>query len=168
MSTITLAGNEVQKIGSLPEKGTKAPHFSLVANDLSEVNDEDFAGKRIVHNVSPPVATDVGVMPVRRFNKIAAELPNTVVVCASKDLPFALARFCGADGIDNAVTASAFRSTFGEDYGVTMTTGPLAGLLSRAVVIVEPDGTVSYTQQVPEIHDEPDYELVMEALEQVY
>ena len=168
MSTIALAGNEVHTVGSLPEKGTKAPHFSLVANDLSEITDDDFAGKRVVLNIFPSVDTGVCAMSVRRFNKIAAELPNTVVVCASKDLPFALARFCGADGIDNAVTASAFRSTFGEDYGVTMTTGPLAGLLSRAVVVVEADGTVSYTQQVPEIHDEPDYELVMEALEQVY
>ena len=165
MAKITLAGNEIETVGYLPEKGTKAPGFHLVANDLSEITEADYDGKRIILNIFPSVDTGVCAMSVRQFNKIAAELPNTAVVCVSKDLPFALERFCGTDGIDNAITASAFRSSFGEDYGVTMKTGPLRGLLSRAVVVVEPDGTVSYTQQVPEIREEPNYQDVMEALE---
>lgn len=103
-------------------------------------------------------------MSVRRFNELAAGLENTTVVCVSRDLPFAQARFCGAEGIENVVSASAFRSTFGEDYGVTMSDGPLAGLLSRAVVVIDADGTVTYTQQVPEIADEPDYDAALAAL----
>ena len=165
MAEITLAGEEIETVGFLPEKGTKAPGFDLVANDLSEITDADFDGKRIILNIFPSVDTGVCAMSVRQFNKIAAELPDTVVVCVSKDLPFALERFCGTDGIDNAITASAFRSAFGEDYGVTMKTGALRGLLSRSVVVIEPDGTVSYTQQVPEIREEPNYQDVMEAIE---
>lgn len=165
MSKITLGGDAIETVGFLPEKGSAAPDFELVGNDLGEVRLADFAGKRVILNIFPSVDTDICAMSVRQFNKVAAELDNTVVLCVSKDLPFALGRFCGVDGIENAVTASAFRSDFGENYGVTMKTGPLRGLLSRAVVIVEPDGTVSYTQQVPEIKQEPDYQLVMEALE---
>ncbi len=165
MTEITLAGEQIETVGSLPEKGSDAPDFVLVKNDLTEVTKEDFAGKRLILNIFPSVDTGICAMSVRRFNQIAAELPNTAVLCVSKDLPFAFERFCGADGIENAVTASAFRSSFGDDYGVAMKTGALNGLLSRAVVVVEPDGTVSYTQQVPEIKEEPDYDLVLEALE---
>lgn len=165
MTRITLGGEQIETVGFLPKKGDPAPDFELVGNDLTEITAHDFDGKRIVLNIFPSVDTDVCAVSVRQFNQVAAELPGTVVLCVSKDLPFALQRFCGAAGIENAVTASAFRSSFGDDYGVTMRTGPLRGLLSRAVVIIEPDGTVSYTQQVPEIKQEPDYQEVMDALE---
>lgn len=165
MAEITIEGNEIETVGFLPEKGTPAPDFELVGNDLGAVKLSDFAGKRVILNIFPSVDTGICALSVRRFNQIAAELPDTVVVCVSKDLPFALGRFCGVDGIENAVTASAFRSTFGEDYGVAMETGPLRGLLSRAVVVVAPDGKVEYTQQVPEIKQEPDYQLVLDAIE---
>lgn len=165
MTKITLGGDEIETVGYLPAKGSPAPDFELVANDLGEVRLSDFSGKRVILNIFPSVDTDVCAVSVRQFNQMAAELENTVVLCVSKDLPFAFARFCGVDGIENAATASAFRSSFGEDYGVTMNTGPLRGLLSRAVVVIEPDGSVSYTEQVPEIKEEPNYQLVMESLE---
>ncbi|WP_099332038.1 thiol peroxidase [Actinomyces minihominis] len=165
MAKITIDGNEIETVGFLPEKGTQAPGFELVGNGLDVVTNADFAGKRIIMDIFPSVDTGVCAQSVRRFNQIASVLPNTVVLCVSKDLPFAFDRFCGAEGIDNAITVSAFRSNFGDDYGVTMTTGPLQGLLSRSVVVIEPDGTVSYTQQVPEIKQEPDYQLVLEAID---
>lgn len=164
MASITFKNDPVSTVGELPTKGSKAPQFDLVGTDLGAVTSGDLAGKRVVLNIFPSVDTGTCAMSVRRFNELAAGLDNTTVLCVSRDLPFAQARFCGAEGIENVVSASAFRSTFGEDYGVTMADGPLAGLLSRAVVVIDADGTVVYTQQVPEIADEPDYDAALAAL----
>lgn len=164
MAAITFQNTPVSTVGELPQKGSSAPQFDLVGTDLSAVTSGDFAGKRVVLNIFPSVDTGTCAMSVRRFNELAAGLENTTVLCVSRDLPFAQERFCGAEGIENVVSASAFRSTFGEDYGVTMSDGPLAGLLSRAVVVVDADGTVLYTEQVPEIADEPDYDAALAAL----
>lgn len=165
MTTITLGGEPVNTSGELPAVGTIAPSFDLVAADLSPVSSKDFEGKRIVLNIFPSVDTGVCATSVRQFNELASGLENTVVVCVSHDLPFALDRFCGAEGIKNVVTASAFRSTFGKDFGVLQVDGPLAGLLSRAVVVIAQDGEVIYTEQVPEIKQEPDYQSVLTALQ---
>lgn len=164
MAAITFKDNPVSTVGELPVQGSPAPQFDLVGTDLKPVTSGDLAGRRVVLNIFPSVDTGTCAMSVRRFNELASGLENTTVLCVSRDLPFAQDRFCGAEGLDNVVSASAFRSTFGEDYGVTMADGPLAGLLSRAVVVIEADGTVSYTQQVQEIADEPDYDAVMAAL----
>ncbi|MBE9402834.1 thiol peroxidase [Brachybacterium sp. p3-SID1565] len=164
MAAITFQNNPVSTVGELPQKGSSAPQFDLVGTDMGPVTSGDFAGKRVVLNIFPSVDTGTCAMSVRRFNELAAGLENTTVLCVSRDLPFAQERFCGAEGIENVVSASAFRSTFGEDYGVTMSDGPLAGLLSRAVVVVDADGTVLYTEQVPEIADEPDYDAALAAL----
>ncbi|MEE1652055.1 thiol peroxidase [Brachybacterium sp. J144] len=164
MASITLHQNSVTTVGELPAVGSTLPGFDLVGQDLGAVSSADLAGQRIVLNIFPSVDTGTCAMSVRKFNELASGLENTVVVCASKDLPFALARFCGAEGLENVVTGSAFRSSFGEDLGVTMADGPLAGLLSRAVVIADADGTVLYTQQVAEIGEEPDYEAAAAAL----
>lgn len=165
MTEITLGGDPVNTVGKLPAIGSKAPQFTLVADDLSEVDSTELPDGRIILNIFPSVDTGVCAMSVRQFNKLAADLDDTTVVCVSKDLPFAFERFCGAEGIDGVVTASAFRSDFGEDYGVTMVDGPLEGLLSRAVVVVDSDGTVIYTEQVPEIGQEPDYDAALAALD---
>lgn len=154
----------VRTVGELPRAAEAAPDFDLVGSDLGSVRASDFSGRRVVLNIFPSVDTGTCAASVRRFNELAAGFENTAVVCVSKDLPFAQERFCGAEGIENVVSASAFRSTFGEDYGVTMSDGPLAGLLSRAVVVVDADGTVLYTEQVPEIADEPDYDAALAAL----
>lgn len=164
MTTITLGGSPVETVGSLPDVGTIAPAFELVGADLSPISSADLEGKRVVLNIFPSVDTGVCATSVRQFNEIAGSLDNTVVVCVSKDLPFALGRFCGAEGLDNVVPASAFRSTFGDDFGVLQSTGPLAGLLSRAVVVLAPNGEVIYTEQVPEIKQEPDYQAVLTVL----
>lgn len=165
MAHITLKGNPIDTIGDLPAIGSKAPPFTLVRTDLAEIHLRDFAGKRVILNIFPSVDTPTCAMSVRRFNEKAAASRNTVVVCVSADLPFAMSRFCGAEGIHNVVTGSVFRSPeFGRDYGVLITTGPLAGLLSRAVVVIDEDGNVAYTQQVGEIADEPDYEAALAAL----
>lgn len=163
MTQITLGGETVNTIGELPAVGTPAPDFTLVKEDLSEVSLGDLPDGKVVLNIFPSVDTGVCAMSVRRFNQLAADLDGTTVVCVSKDLPFAFERFCGAEGIDNVITASAFRSSFGEDYGALQADGPLAGLMSRAVVVIE-DGNVIYTQQVPEIKQEPDYDAVLEVL----
>lgn len=160
---ITFAGNPVHTVGSLPEVGSAAPEFTLVARDLADVT-RDRGGKRIVLNIFPSVDTGVCAASVRRFNEIAAGLEGTEVICVSKDLPFAFDRFCGAEGIDGVTPASAFRSSFGTDFGLEMVDGPLAGLLARAVVVLDADGTVVYTQLVPEITTEPDYDAVLAAL----
>lgn len=155
---ITYRGAPVTTVGQLPEVGTKTPDFTLVGSDLEDIHLSDFEGRRVVLNIFPSIDTGVCAKAAREFNEIAEELPNTTVLCVSRDLPFALNRFCAAEGIDNVVTASAFRSSFGEDYGVTMENGPIASLLSRSVVVVDTDGTVLYTEQVPEIGQEPDYD----------
>ena len=164
MATTAFKQNPVRTAGELPASGTPAPAFELVGTDLSSVTLSGLAGRRVVLNVFPSVDTGVCAASVRRFNEIAAGLENTTVVCVSKDLPFALGRFCGAEGIENVVAASAFRSSFGEDFGLTQTEGPLAGLLARAVVVIDTDGSVLYTQLVPEITTEPDYDDAVAAL----
>ncbi|HEY3370121.1 MAG TPA: thiol peroxidase [Prolixibacteraceae bacterium] len=165
MATITLKGNAIQTLGELPAKGSKAPDFELVKNDLSKASLKDFAGKRLVLNIFPSLDTGTCAASVRRFNKEAAELKNTQVLCISRDLPFAQARFCGTEGITNAITVSDFAThQFGKDYQVEITTGPMAHLLSRAVVVLDENHQVIYTQQVPEIVDEPNYEAALEVL----
>ncbi|MFF3036734.1 thiol peroxidase [Arthrobacter citreus] len=164
MATTAFKENPVRTTGELPAEGTSAPAFSLVGTDLSEVSSESFAGRRVVLNIFPSVDTGVCAASVRRFNEIAAGLKNTAVVCVSKDLPFALGRFCGAEGIENVIAASAFRSSFGEDFGLTQAEGPLQGLLARAVVVLDADGSVLHTQLVPEITTEPDYDAAVAAL----
>ena len=161
---MTFHGSPVHSVGELPAVGSHTPAFELVGADLGPVSSESLSGRRVVLNIFPSVDTGVCATSVREFNKRASGLANTVVVCVSKDLPFAQTRFCGAEGLDDVVTASAFRSGFGEDYGVALADGPLAGLLSRAVVVIDADGTVLYTQQVPEIGEEPDYEAAVAAL----
>jgi len=165
MAKITLKGNAINSIGNLPENGVKAPEFKLVANDLSEKSLADFAGKKIVLNIFPSLDTPTCAASVRRFNAEASKLENTVVLCISKDLPFAQARFCGAEGLEDVFTLSGFRGNdFSLAYGTLIVDGPLAGLESRAVVVVDENGNVVYTQQVPEIVDEPNYDEVLKAL----
>nr|BFD58172.1 thiol peroxidase [Bdellovibrio sp. CKG001]BFD61599.1 thiol peroxidase [Bdellovibrio sp. HM001] len=164
MASITLKGNPVKTSGFLPEKGTKAKDFSLVRNDLSEVNLASYAGKKKVLNIFPSVDTGTCAASVRRFNQEAAKLDNTVVLNISADLPFAQARFCGAEGIKNCETVSSFRSNFGQDWGVQIADSPLAGLLSRAVVTLSEDNKVLHVEQVAEIVDEPNYEAALASL----
>ncbi|EWS82241.1 peroxidase [Brachybacterium phenoliresistens] len=164
MASITFQQNPVSTVGELPAQGTAAPDAELVGADLSPVTISGLRGSRVVLNIFPSLDTGTCALSVRTFNERAAGLEGTTVLCVSKDLPFAQARFCGAEGIENVTVASAFRSDFGEAYGVTMTDGPLAGLLSRAVVVLDAEGTVLYTQQVPEIADEPDYDAALAAL----
>ncbi|WP_028317575.1 thiol peroxidase [Desulfobulbus elongatus] len=165
MATITLKGNSIETCGTLPAKGTQAPDFTLVKTDLSEVTLANYKGKKIVLNIFPSIDTPVCAASVRCFNKTAGELADTVVLCVSADLPFAHTRFCETDGLKNVESLSVFRSpAFGKEYGVTITTGPIAGLLSRAIVIIDTNGTVVYTEQVPEIGQEPDYDAALAAL----
>ncbi|CED90361.1 thiol peroxidase [Actinomyces succiniciruminis] len=164
MATITREGVQVHTAGILPAVGAKAPDFELVGADLSPVTSAQFAGRRVVLNIFPSVDTGICATSVRQFNQLAAGLENTTVVCVSADLPYAAARFCGAEGLDQVVTGSTFRSSFGDDYGVVLVDGPTAGLMSRAVVVIDTDGTVLYTEQVPEIRQEPDYDAAIAAL----
>lgn len=165
MANITLKGNAIQTIGELPSKGTKAADFELIKNDLSKVSIKDFAGKRLVLNIFPSLDTGICAASVRHFNKEAAELKNTQVLCISRDLPFAQARFCGTEGITNAMTLSDFATgQFGKDYQLEITTGPMAHLLSRAVIVLDENQKVIYTQQVNEIVDEPNYEAALATL----
>ena len=165
MAQITLKGNPINTIGNLPEAGAKAPEFVLVKNDLSETSLSDYKGKKVILNIFPSLDTATCAASVRRFNQEASNLENTVVLCVSKDLPFAQARFCGAEGLEDVHTVSDFRSgKFGKDYGVEIIDGPLAALESRAIVIVDEDGKVIYNEQVPEIVDEPDYDKALAAL----
>jgi thiol peroxidase len=165
MATITLKGNPVTTVGSLPAVGAKAPDFTLVKTDLSNVSLKDFAGKKLVLNIFPSVDTPTCAASTRRFNVEAGKLADTVVLCVSKDLPFAFKRFCAAEGLDKVHGLSDFRDpNFGKAYGVTVTSGPLTGLLSRAVVVVDAAGKVVYTEQVGEIANEPDYAKALKAL----
>ncbi len=165
MAQITLKGNPINTIGNLPEVGTKAPEFTLVKDDLSVKSLSDYKGKKVVLNIFPSLDTPTCAASVRRFNAEASKLKNTVVLCISKDLPFAQARFCGAEGLEDVHNLSDFRTgQFGKDYGVEIIDGPLAGLESRAVVVLDEEGNVTYTQQVAEIVDEPDYEAALAAL----
>ncbi len=162
MAQITLRGNPINTVGELPAVGSPAPAFSLTGGDLGPVSSDQLGDKAVVLNIFPSVDTPVCATSVRTFNERAAASGATVV-CVSKDLPFAFARFCGAEGIDNVKTASAFRGSFGEDYGVTISDGPMAGLLARAIVVVGADGKVTYTELVPEIAQEPDYDAALAA-----
>jgi thioredoxin-dependent peroxiredoxin len=164
MASITLKGNPVNTSGNLPNVGDSAPALTLVRNDLSEVTLSDFSGKKIILNIFPSVDTGTCAASVRNFNKNAAELVDVAVLNISADLPFALARFCGAEGIDKVETLSSFRSTFAKDWGLEIADGPLAGLCSRAVVILGTDNKVLYTEQVGEIVDEPNYANALNAL----
>jgi thiol peroxidase len=165
MSKVTLKGNPVSTIGDLPVVGSKAPEFSLVGTNLADVKNTDFAGKRVVLNIFPSLDTATCAASVRRFNVEASKLQDAAVVCISKDLPFAHSRFCTTEGIENVVSASEFRSnTFGKNYGVMITDGPLQGLMARAVVVLDKDGTVLHSQLVPEISEEPDYESALNSL----
>lgn len=164
MSTITFHGDEIKTVGTLPSVGENAKDFTLVAVDLSEKSLSDFKGKNIILNIFPSINTGVCATSVRKFNEDATKLDNTVVLCISKDLPFAQSQFCAAEGIENVVMLSDFRTHFGEEYGVQMTEGPLKGLLSRAVVAISPEGKITYTEQVPEITQEPNYDAALKAL----
>ncbi|MDE5880619.1 MAG: thiol peroxidase [Muribaculaceae bacterium] len=164
METVFLQGSPMHTSGELPKVGTDAPYFALVGKDLSELNLHDFKGKRVVLNIFPSVDTDVCAASVRRFNKDAASLPNTVVLCVSEDLPFAGARFCAANDIENVYTASGFRSDFGKEYGVELVDGPLRGLYARALVVIDENGKVLGTSLCQEITEEPDYKFAEELL----
>ena len=164
MAITQFKGNSVRTIGDIPQVGAKAPNFTLVGTDLSEITQNDYTGQWILHNVFPSLDTGVCAASVREFNERAADLDNTIVLNVSMDLPFAQARFCGAEGIERAHTASAFRSTFGEDYGVKLVESPMAGLFARTVFVISPDGEITYTELVDEITTEPDYDAVVEHL----
>jgi thioredoxin-dependent peroxiredoxin len=163
MAQITLRGNPVHTIGELPAVGSSAPQFSLTGTDLGAVTSEQFSGKPLLLNIFPSVDTPVCATSVRTFNERAGASGLTVL-CVSKDLPFAQKRFCGAESIENVMTASAFRDSFGEDYGITIVDGPMAGLLARAVVVIGADGKVAYTELVPEIGVEPSYDAGLSAM----
>ncbi len=164
MSETALGGVPVKTIGNLPEIGSDAPDFSLAGPDMSAVSFADFKGTKLVLNIFPSIDTSTCAMSVRKFNEMAADLPNTKVLCISRDLPFAQKRFCGAEGIENVITLSDFRGNFGQSYGVEMTSGKLAGLHARAIVVIDENGKVKHTELVSELKDEPDYERAIAAL----
>ncbi len=165
MSQVTFKGSPVEVTGQLPATGETAPAFTLTASDLSDKGLDAFAGKKKVLNIFPSLDTGTCAKSVREFNRRANELTDTAVLCISMDLPFAQARFCGAEGLDQVVTLSAFRHPeFLDDYGVRIADGPLAGLAARTVVVLDADNTVQYVEQVGEIADEPDYEAALKAL----
>ena len=165
MSTISFKGNPIQTAGMLPTPGTPAPDFTLTGKDLKDVHLADFKGKKVILNIFPSVDTGVCAASTRHFNQAIANRSDAVVLCISKDLPFAFNRFCGAEGLDQVVTLSQFKdNNFSRAYGVDMLDGPLAGLMSRAVVVTDANGTVVYTEQVPEIAQEPNYEKALAAL----
>jgi thiol peroxidase len=163
MATTAFKGNPVNTVGELPAEGEPAPGFTLVGEGLAEFGSDELPCRKVL-NIFPSIDTGVCAASGRKFNELAAGLEGTTVVNVSHDLPFAQARFCGAEGIDQVKVGSAFRSAFGEKYGVTMADGPMAGLLARSVVVVDEDGTIAYTQLVPEITQEPDYDAVLAAL----
>lgn len=165
MATVTLKGNPFQTAGILPQVGTQAPDFSLVATDLSEVSLSDYKGSRVMFliffqaSIQGPVAASV-----RAFNEKASGLDNTKVLCISKDLPFAMARFCGAEGLNDVISLSDFRNGFASNYPVDFVDGPLKGLLSRSVIVLDEEGNVLYNEQVAETVDEPNYEAALASL----
>jgi thiol peroxidase len=164
MAQITLGGNPIHTVGELPAVGSPAPGFTLTGTDMGAVTNDQFSGKPLLLNIFPSVDTPVCAMSVRAFNERAAE-NGVAVLCVSNDLPFAQKRFCGAEGIENVTTASGFRdSSFGTDFGITMADGAFAGLLGRAVVVVGADGNVVYSELVPEVGQEPNYDAALAAL----
>ena len=166
MAQITFQGNPVNLSGEFLQAGVQAPDFSLVKGDLNEFHLADNKGKYLLLNIFPSLDTGVCATSVRKFNKLAAEMPNTVVLAISKDLPFAQGRFCTTEGIENVIPLSDYKYTsdFAEKYGVLMTDGPLAGLLARSVVVINPEGQVVYSELVPEIVQEPNYEAALNAI----
>lgn len=164
MATVQFKENAIHTAGSLPDKGTASPDFQLTNGALEEKSLQDFTGQNLVLNIFPSINTGVCATSVRKFNEKAAGLDNTRVLCVSKDLPFAQAQFCGAEGIKNVEMLSDFRTDFGRQYGVEMTDGPLRGLLSRAVVVLNPQGEVLHAEQVADIGQEPDYEAALSAV----
>jgi thiol peroxidase len=165
MASITLGGNAINTSGTLPQLGTKSPEFQLVKNDLSVVDLSSFSGSNLILNIFPSIDTGTCAASVRQFNAKANELANTKILCISRDLPFAQKRFCGSEGLENVINLSDFKSgSFGADYGLTIIDGPLAGLHSRAIVVVDPSGTVVYTEQVGEIADEPNYDTAIASI----
>lgn len=165
MATVTLKGNEIHTSGTLPSVGEKAPDFVLTANDLSTKKLKDFEGQQLILNIFPSIDTGTCAQSVRQFNKEASNLENTKVLCISKDLPFAQARFCGAEGLGNVVNLSDYKNgNFGKTYGVDFIDGPLTALHSRCIVVVNKEGIIIHTEQVPEIVDEPNYEAALNAL----
>ena len=164
MASIFFHGSPVTTVGELPAVGSPAPAFELVGADLAPLLSESLAGRRVVLSIFPSVDTGVCARSVREFNRRAASLRNTTVLCVSKDLPFAQARFCGAEGLDNVVSLSTFRSSFARDWGVAIESGPLRGLTARAVVVLDEADKVLHVQLVGEIGDEPDYDAALAAL----
>jgi thiol peroxidase len=165
MAKITLKGNSIQTAGSLPAIGSQAPDFKLTKTDLSDASLKDFAGKKVILNIFPSLDTSVCAASVRKFNSEAEKLPNTVVLCISRDLPFAHSRFCTTEGLKNVISLSELRDgSFSKAYGVKIIDGPLAGVLSRAVVVLDATGKVVYAEQVPEITQEPDYAAALKAV----
>lgn len=165
MSQVTLKGNPVTLSGSLPKVGSTAPNFKLIKTDLSEASLEDFKGKNVILNIFPSIDTGTCATSVREFNEKSASMDNTVVLCISKDLPFAHSRFCAAEGIEDVISLSSFRNhSFAKDYGVEILDGPLKGLNARAVVVIDEEGKVEYTELVPEITEEPTYEAALRAV----
>lgn len=165
MANITLGGNPINTSGSLPQVGTQAPNFELIANDLSIATLGSYAGNRLILNVFPSIDTGTCAASVRKFNEKASALNNTKVLCISRDLPFAQKRFCGAEGLENVVNLSDFKTgTFGKKYGLEIVDGPLAGLHSRAVIVINETGQILYAQQVGEIADEPNYDAALALL----
>ncbi len=165
MATVTLKGNEIQTLGELPAVGSKAPNFSLTAGDLSVKTLEDFSGSKVVLNIFPSLDTGTCAQSVRQFNKEASALENTKILCISRDLPFAQGRFCGAEGLENVINLSDYKNgNFGKDYGLIFINGPLDALLSRCVIVLDENGIIQYTEQVPETVDEPNYKAAIDAL----
>lgn len=165
MASITLGGNPINTSGELPKTGTKAIDFKLIKTDLSVVSLADFAGNRLVLNIFPSIDTGTCAASVRKFNESANKLSNTKVLCISRDLPFAQKRFCGAEGLENVENLSDFKDgSFGKNYGLEITDSVLAGLHSRVVIVLDENGIIKYTEQVPEIADEPNYEAAIAAL----
>jgi thiol peroxidase len=165
MAKITLKGNAINTYGTLPVIGSKAPGFVLTKADLTDISLNDYRNKRIVLNIFPSIDTSVCAASVRRFNAEAGNLHDTIVLCVSADLPFAASRFCGTEGLSNVITLSTFRHPeFGDTYGVRIIDGVMAGLMSRAIVIIDETGNVTYTEQVPEISHEPDYAAALKTI----
>jgi thiol peroxidase len=165
MASILLGGNPIHTSGELPKVGTQLADFKLIQNDLSVASLSDFAGKRLVINIFPSIDTGTCAASVRKFNESAGKLENTAVLCVSRDLPFAQKRFCGAEGLENVINLSDFNSgNFGKTNGLEILDGPLAGLHSRALIVVDTDGTILHTEQVPEIANEPNYDAALAVL----
>ena len=165
MAKITLQGNAINTLGEIPKVGTKVPNFTLIASDLSEKKLKDYKGNKVVLNIFPSIDTGTCAASVRNFNKEAANISNTKVLCISRDLPFAMSRFCGAEGLENVEPLSDFRDgQFGKDYQLEIVDGPIQKLHSRVVIVIDAEGVVLYSEQVPEIADEPNYVAALQAL----